>query len=198
MINEAWLEERLYEVDLLWYGGHINCQERSERKDALSRAFADNINRAAALAWRSANSKGYKGVAQFYGLTWLPDRDGGIFQKGCLDLGRLERDPKFLVGHKPGHRIGRIEDVEQDDWGAFCTARFDKSPEGRNWRTVIRERLEKGKSVFASVGVAKGSLSRTTRRPNGLQLKSFAYAPVDEFSVVSYPSQPRAEFLSCT
>jgi phage head maturation protease len=197
-MTAEWLEQRLYEVDLLWYGGHIDRHECAERKDALGQLYSNLVNRQAVLAWRNANSKAYRGVAQFYGLTWLPDRQQSVFRKGSLDLSRLERSPNLLLSHSPARRLGRIEDVEQDDWGAFCTAKFDKTPEGRNWRTIVRERLEKGKSVYASVGLANGSRAHATRRPNGLELKSYTHAPIEEFSVVQYPAQPRAEFLSCT
>lgn len=199
MITQTWLEERLYDIDMIWYQGLIGHEERAERKHALGELYTDHVNRQAVLEWRRANSKAYGGIAQFYGATWTPDRDGGIFRKDSLDLTRLERSPNLLLRHNPGHRLGRIEDVAMDCHGAFCTTKFDlKSSEGRAWRTVVRERLGRAKNVYASVGIAKGSRGYVARHANGLELKTFTHVPVEEFSIVPYPSQPRAEFLSCT
>jgi hypothetical protein len=198
-MHSEWLEKQRQDIDLAYYQGLVTRDQRDERLDELGELATVHANRKAAIEYRRASDKNYRGICGFYGAAWAPDRDGYVFQKNSLDLGPLERDPRFLLGHNPDHQIGRIEDVELDSVGAFVTGRFDlKSRRGKDARIITRERLKRGKSVFASIGIDKGWTHRVSRRPNGLEVKSITRAAATEFSLVPYPMQPRAEFLFCT
>jgi hypothetical protein len=198
-MNSEWLEKRMRDIDTLYYKGSITRDQRDEQKAELGQLYSDHLNRLAVIEWRRSNDKGYRGVAGFYGVVWEPDRDGDVFQKGSLDLGALERSPDLLFEHKADHRLGRILDVDNDSHGAFVTSQFDlESSKGRAARTVCRERLERNKGVYASVGVAGGWKGHVTRQAGGLQFKTIAHAPVSEFSVVGNPRQPKSEFLFCS
>jgi hypothetical protein len=198
---DLWLESQRLGIDRLYYEDLITREQRDDRLAELDGVHSDHLKKLAVLEWRRENGR-IKGTAGFYAAEWgAPTTKGTIFERDSLGLSELERSPDLLLGHRPDHRLGRIVDVSSDVVGPFVTAEFDRTRQGKQWRTIVRERLEKGKSVFASPGLSKSPRTRVIQRPGGLQYKSITSAPIKECSVVQpgrSPASPGARFLYCS
>ena len=91
------------------------------------------------------------------------------------------------IGHDwNGLPIATIAYAKQDEVGLYIKADFHSTPEAQNARTVIQERLARGKSVGLSIGY---EVNDSEYVPEGRLLKALT---LFEVSVVTIPANPLA------
>jgi HK97 family phage prohead protease len=129
---------------------------------------------------------GFSGYASTFGNK---DRAGEIVMPGafakCQD--EFKRDGFIAVGHNwAGLPVATITDCYEDRKGFFIQCEFHSTPEAQAARCVVRERIDRGKSVGLSIGYEVKEKERTAA---GLLLKELH---VFETSIVTVPCNPEA------
>jgi uncharacterized protein len=94
----------------------------------------------------------FHGYASIFNNT---DRQGEIVQKGAF----AETLPAFLkdgfgaLNHDwSALPVATISEAREDDRGLWVKGEFHSTPDAQTARTIVRERLERGKSVGLSIG----------------------------------------------
>src|SRR4051794_26228525 len=89
--------------------------------------------------------------------------------------------------------IASIESARQDQRGLLVTAAFHGTPEAQACRQVMMERLQRGKSVKASIGYTVADDARVTE--GGKSYRLLKSIDLYEFSWVAMPANPNADFM---
>jgi uncharacterized protein len=120
------------------------------------------------------------------------DRQGEAIAKGAFtNLDGFAADGWIAVNHDwDALPIATVESASQDGEGLKVAARFHSTPEAQAARTVIRERLERGKSVKASIGFRV--LDSRRERLEGKDVRVLTAVELYEASIVNLPANPRA------
>jgi HK97 family phage prohead protease len=121
-------------------------------------------------------------------VSGIVDRADEIVERGAyVDLDQLVKDGFSAVGHNWfGLPIGTLEEAREDDKGLFVRIKFHSTREAQDARTVVRERLERGKSVGLSIGYDVLESKRETR--DGKEVRILSKIRVFEVSVVTIPA----------
>lgn len=129
---------------------------------------------------------GYASVKQ------VRDRAGDEIAPGAyLNLASLVEEGFGAVGHDLSRLpIATIEEATEDAHGLKVRMKFHTTDEAQAARTVVRERLERGKSVGLSIGyiVRSAERGRRGRRLTGIEVR--------EVSIVTRPANPLAVVTS--
>jgi HK97 family phage prohead protease len=126
-----------------------------------------------------------------YGSTFLnADRVGDVIAKGAFrkSLTAFVENGCVPVGHQWDELpVATISEAYEDAKGLFVKADFHSTPEAQAARTVVRERLERGKSVGLSIGF---EIKDSERTKEGRVLKEIELL---ELSIVTIPCNPMAQ-----
>lgn len=120
------------------------------------------------------------------------DRHGDVIDPGAVaNLDEFVAEGMGLVNHDlHSLPIAYVVSAVQDAKGVKVVGRFHSDPQAQRVRTVVRERLDAGKSVKCSIGfrVVDGA-SETIGGRTIYRIKSLL---LYEFSFVNIPANPRA------
>lgn len=124
------------------------------------------------------------------------DRQGEIIEQGAFaNLTDFVKDGWLGLNHDMrALPVASIEVAVQDATGLLLTCRWHSTPEAQAVRTVVRERMERGKAVKCSVGFRVLEGGRETR--NGEDVFMIRKAEIFEASIVNLPANPKAEVTS--
>lgn len=81
--------------------------------------------------------------------------------------------------------------AEEDKKGLLISAEFHTTPDAQNARTVVRERLDRGKAVKMSIGYEV--LEDSIRNEKGGKVRELHKLKLYEVSVVTVPANPLAD-----
>lgn len=102
-----------------------------------------------------ADEDGGFGTLSGYGSTWSLDEGGDVILQGAFK----DAIPEFIergfvpVGHDwMGLPVASIKSAREDDDGLFFEAEFHSTTAAQDARTVVQERLARGKFVGLSIG----------------------------------------------
>lgn len=128
----------------------------------------------------------FEGYASTFGNK---DYAGEIVVKGafvkCLD--RFKADGFIAVGHDwEGLPVATVTEAKEDSVGLWVKGEFHSTPEAQSARTVMKERLDRGKSVGLSIGYEVKDAEMTAKGRLLKELELF------EFSIVTVPCNPLA------
>jgi HK97 family phage prohead protease len=135
------------------------------------------------------------GTFSGYGSTFgNNDRSGDTLVKGAFrkTLDQFKADGFIAVGHDwAGLPVATITDAYEDDYGLFIQGEFHTTPEAQSARTVVKERLDRGKSVGLSIGFdVKPGGSKANTATGG---RAFTDVELFEVSIVTVPCNPKAQ-----
>lgn len=121
-------------------------------------------------------------------VSGIVDRADEIVERNAyVELDQLVKDGFSAVGHNWwGLPIGTLEEAREDDKGLFVRIKFHSTREAQDARTVVKERLERGKSVGLSIGYDVLESLWETR--NGQQVRILKKIRVFEVSIVTIPA----------
>jgi HK97 family phage prohead protease len=126
-----------------------------------------------------------------YGSTFSNrDRVGDVIAKGAFtkSLTAFVENGCVPVGHQWDELpVATISEAYEDAKGLFIRADFHSTPEAQAARTVVRERLERGKSVGLSIGF---EIKDSERTKDGRLLTEIELL---EVSLVTIPCNPLAQ-----
>lgn len=120
------------------------------------------------------------------------DRAGERIEPGAFkNLDGFKSGGWLAVNHD-WSRLGvaTIEDAVQDAKGLKITAHFHSTPDAQDVRTKIKERLDRGKSVKASIGYKV--LEDEDVKLDGKSVRSLKSIDLYEASIVNVPCNPEA------
>lgn len=125
-----------------------------------------------------------------YGSTFgNVDQGGDVILRGAFEAAL----PDFLyrgfvpIGHDwMGLPVASIADAKEDDNGLFFRAEFHSTPAAQEARTVVRERLERGKFVGLSIGFLPDYDEGVSVREDGVRVIS-KIKELAEVSIVTVP-----------
>lgn len=133
----------------------------------------------------------FEGYASYFGVQ---DADNDSIQKGAFfqavqDFNKRTFIPKLLWQHKTDELLGMFLHMEEDDNGLKIRGKLLLDlPKAREVYTLLKEGIIRGLSVgFVPILCKKGP---------GKQRK-ILHARLYEISLVTFPSNPRAEVHSC-
>jgi len=133
------------------------------------------------------------GWLEGYGSTFGNlDEQRDIVVQGAFaeSLPDFLRDGFMPVGHDWGAlAVATIDHAAEDDHGLHLRAQFHTTPAAQAARTVVRERLERGKSVGLSIGFRLAP-DGSERRDDGVRL--ITKAQLFEVSIVTVPANALA------
>lgn len=124
------------------------------------------------------------------------DRDGDVIEPGAFaNVAEFVRDGMGLFGHDArGLPVATVDSVTQDGTGLLVKAAFHSTPEAQAVRTVVTERLRRGKSVKASIGYR--TLDAYFKQIGEKMVRCITKLEIFEFSIVNVPANPAAEVLA--
>jgi HK97 family phage prohead protease len=129
---------------------------------------------------------GFEGYASTFGNK---DRAGEIVVKGAFQksLDRFKSDGFIAIGHDwGGLPVATVTEAYEDEKGLFIKGEFHSTKEAQDARTVMQERLARGKSVGLSIGYEVKDAEQTAK---GRLLKEIE---LYETSIVTVPCNPEA------
>lgn len=121
------------------------------------------------------------------------DRQGEAIAPGAFrNLDAFVRDGFMAVNHRWDSTlpIGTIDRATQDQYGLLVEGKFHSTPEAQASRTIIKERMSRGKSVQASIGYVVTLDARVTE--NGRSYRLLKGIELLELSWVNVPANPLA------
>jgi HK97 family phage prohead protease len=123
------------------------------------------------------------------------DRQGDVIERGAfVELEKFVADGWGAVNHV-NHLlpVAYIDSAEQDDHGLRVRGKFHSTPEAQSCRTVVKERMDAGKSVKCSIGylIIEDAVETRDKRSIRLLKKLLVF----EFSFVNLPANPEAEVI---
>lgn len=130
------------------------------------------------------------GELRGYGnVTGNLDRGSDIVAPGAYrNLDAFIRDGFGAVGHDWKEPVATIEEAYEDDRGLFVRMRFHSTDDAQRCRTIVKERIERGKSVGLSIGFRV--------LPDGYKVednvRTLTAIEVFEVSIVTVPMNPAA------
>jgi HK97 family phage prohead protease len=135
------------------------------------------------------------GVLEGYGATFgNVDQGGDVIQKGAF----TDALPSFLergfvpVGHDwLGLPVATIASAKEDDEGLWFTAEFHSTAAAQDARTVVKERMDRGKFVGLSIGFLPDYEEGVSFRDDGVRVLS-KIKELAEISIVTVPMNRQA------
>lgn len=120
------------------------------------------------------------------------DRAGERIEPGAFkNLDGFKAGGWLAVNHDwSGLGVATIEDADQDAKGLKIKAHFHSDSESQKVRTIIRERIDRGKSVKASIGYKV--LEDEDVKLDGKSVRSLKSIELYEASIVNVPCNPEA------
>lgn len=149
-------------------------------------------NRYLLLSEAKASSGDAPGELEGYGnVSGILDRAEEIVEAGAYgDLVGFEVHGFGGVGHDWMLPIGTIEEAREDSKGLWVRIKFHTTTRAQEVRTVVRERLERGKTVGLSIGYRVLEDAIETR--DGKQVRILKKIELFEVSVVTVPANPES------
>lgn len=124
-------------------------------------------------------------------VTGNKDRGGDIVLPGAYkNLSEFVRDGFGAVGHDWKQPVATIEEASEDENGLFVRMMFHTTDDAQECRQIVKERLERGKTVGLSIGYR---VLEDEYREGSRLLKSIE---VFEVSIVTVPMNAAALVLS--
>lgn len=130
------------------------------------------------------------GELRGYGnVTGNLDRGADIVAPGAYkNLDEFIRDGFGAVGHDWRESVATIEEAYEDDRGLFVRMKFHSTDDAQRCRTIVMERLERGKSVGLSIGFRIMPGGYTVED----NVRTLTAIEVYEVSIVTVPMNPAA------
>lgn len=121
------------------------------------------------------------------------DRQGEIIQQGAFtNLDSFTRDGWLALNHDwDALPVASIEAAVQDETGLLITARWHSTPAAQECRAVVKERMERSKSVKCSIGFRV--IDAATEQRSGDHVRVLKTIELYEASIVNLPANARAE-----
>jgi uncharacterized protein len=90
--------------------------------------------------------------------------------------------------------VASVESAEQDGYGLKLTCKWHSTPEAQKCRTIVKERMERGKAVKCSIGYRVLEDMAETR--DGKAVRILKSIELYEASIVNLPANPAAHVTS--
>lgn len=139
------------------------------------------------------------GVFEMYALVFgNTDRQNDLIEPGSVtNCDELVKDGWIALNHKGEELpLATITTAVQDSHGLKLTGQFHSTPAAQEARTIIRERLERGKGVKTSIGYLVPDDGQHYEREDGQEVRHITKLSVYEASYVNLPANPEAEITS--
>lgn len=126
------------------------------------------------------------------------DRQGDLILPGSVsNVDELIQDGWIALNHDQlGLPIASIDDAEQDMRGLKIEGTFHSTPKAQECRTVVKERLARGKTVKTSIGYLVPIDGERYEKRDGKTVRIISELSVYEASFVNLPANPAAEVVS--
>jgi HK97 family phage prohead protease len=137
------------------------------------------------------------GTVEFYALAFgNRDRQGEVIEPGAVkNVDEFVRDGWIALNHDWNSLpVASIESASQDGRGLYVKAAWHSTPEAQAARTVVRERMSRGKAVKASIGYKV--LDDDHGTSDGQPVRTLKSIELYEASLVNLPANPRAEVMA--
>jgi HK97 family phage prohead protease len=131
-----------------------------------------------------------------YAASWTLDRTNEMIERGAFsNLAEFVQDGFLALGHDAkALPIGTISEATQDSVGLLVKGVFHSTPEAQAARTVMKERMGRGKAVKASIGFVTTKDAMVTER--GKSYRLLKEITLYEISYVNIPANPAAVAVS--
>jgi uncharacterized protein len=136
------------------------------------------------------------GTIVLYAATWGgPDRQGEAIDPGAfVNLETFVKDGWIALSHDFAELpIATVESATQDAKGLLLVCRWHSTDDAQECRTVVKERMERGKAVKCSIGFRVIEAATETR--DGEVIRILKRVELFEASLVNLPANPRAEVV---
>lgn len=126
------------------------------------------------------------------------DRQGDLIEQGAVtNCDELVKDGWAALNHdQADYPKGYFETAEQDEHGLKLTGKFHSDADSQKLRTIIKERLDAGKSVKTSIGYLVPVDGERYEKRDGRTVRVISKLSVYEASFVNLPANPEAEVVS--
>lgn len=149
-----------------------------------------------ALAWDvKALDDSLGSFAVYASVFGNVDRQGEIIAPGAFtNLPAFVKDGWGAINHDwDDLPVALIDEATQDGTGLLVKGRFHSTSDAQDCRKVVKERMEAGKSVKASIGYRVLEDAVETR--DGQSVRILKRVEIFEFSFVNMPANPAAEVV---
>jgi uncharacterized protein len=121
------------------------------------------------------------------------DRQGEVIEPGAfVNLDEFVKSGWIAVNHEwDDLPVASVASAEQDGYGLKLTWEWHGTDDAQAARTVVRERLERGKAVKCSIGY-RVTKDRMDER-DGKSVRILEQIELYEASIVNLPANPKAE-----
>jgi uncharacterized protein len=143
------------------------------------------------VAFKSLDEAG--GFSAYFAAFGNVDRQGDVIESGAFtNLDEFLKDGWIALSHDArALAIAYPVKAVQDDTGLLVDGVFHSTPEAQACRTVVKERLQAGKSVMGSIGYKIDDSTLETQ--DGKTVQRITQLQVFECSFVNLPANPLAE-----
>src|SRR6516165_1980322 len=126
------------------------------------------------------------------------DRQGDLIEKGAVtNVDQFVQTGWIALNHhQQALPIGSIDSAVQDERGLRVTGTFHSTPKAQEVRTVVKERLGRGKTVSTSIGYQVPVDGERYEKVDGRTIRRINKLAIFEASVVNLPANPEAEVVS--
>jgi uncharacterized protein len=123
------------------------------------------------------------------------DRQGEVIQPGAFtNLESFVKDGWIALSHDFAELpVATVESAMQDEKGLLLSWRWHTTDDAQECRTVVRERMERGKAVKCSIGYRVLDAAPETR--DGGTVYVLKRIELFEASIVNLPANPKAEVV---
>lgn len=123
------------------------------------------------------------------------DRQGEVIVPGAfMNLSEFVSDGWIGLAHDMAALpVATVKAAEQDSHGLRLECEWHSTPEAQKARTVVKERLDRGKAVKCSIGYRVVEAGHETRDGNPVAV--LKQIELFEASIVNLPANPRAEVV---
>lgn len=140
---------------------------------------------------------GDTGTFEMYALVFGNiDRQNDIIEQGAVtNCEELVSDGWIALNHvQEALPIATIDSAVQDDHGLKLTGQFHSTSAAQEARTIILERMNRGKAVKTSIGYLVPVDGERYEKINGQSVRIISKLSVYEASYVNLPANPEAAF----
>jgi len=126
------------------------------------------------------------------------DRQFDIIEPGAVkNVQEFTKAGGIYVGHDvSGLPVAMITSATQDHHGLKVAGTFHSTPQAQDVRTIVKERLEAGRTVQTSIGYLPLSGGEQFEKQKGRTIRRLSAINVYEASIVGVPANPLAEVVS--
>ena len=144
------------------------------------------------LDFKALSSNADTGELVGYGnVTGNLDRCGDIVEKGAYkNLATFVTDGFGGVAHNWEEPVATIEEAYEDEHGLVVKMLFHSTDDAQEARTIVMERMERGKSVGLSIGYSVVECAWEMR--DGEEVRVLKAIELYEVSIVTVPANPAA------